>query len=133
MHELRRAPRGHGWQGHGHRGTARTMGCSVQVSQGVPTLAQDVVEDGRLAGAARQCVALRRRFAALLTPPDFASPRDLRWHGASPGVPSLYSSHVIVSELGANLFGTLPVTGNWVSPMRHNPSRSPATGCRKGA
>ena len=60
----------------------------VQVSQGVPTLAQDVLEDGRLAGAAQQCVALRRRFAALFAPPDFTSPRDLRWHGAQPGTPS---------------------------------------------
>ena len=55
------------------------------MSQGVPTLAQDVLEDGRLAAAAAQCVALRRKHVALLAPPDFATPRDLRWHGANPG------------------------------------------------
>lgn len=59
----------------------------VQVSQGVPTLAQDILEDPRLEAAAQRCGMLRRMHARLLAPPEFSTPRNLSWHGAGPGAP----------------------------------------------
>ena len=41
-----------------------------------------------------------RRYAALLQPPAFDSPRKVRWHGASPGAPSNWVHRVQVAACG---------------------------------
>jgi hypothetical protein len=70
-----------------HETLVKTLLLLVLVSQGVPTLPQDVLEDERLLRAAAALHQLRRLFAPLLVPREFASPRDLRWHGADAGEP----------------------------------------------
>ncbi len=68
-----------------HETLAKTLLLLALVSQGVPTFPQDVLEDERLARALTALHQVRHTFASQLTPPQFETPRDLRWHGATPG------------------------------------------------
>ncbi len=68
-----------------HETLAKTLLLLTLVSQGVPTFPQDVLEDERLARALTTLHEVRRTFARQLTPPQFETPRDLRWHGATAG------------------------------------------------
>lgn len=54
---------------------------------------QDIVDDERLLRAAAGLHRMRRLFAAQLTPAEFKSPRDIRWHGATPGAHTLLQFH----------------------------------------
>ncbi|CAL8460737.1 g268 [Coccomyxa elongata] len=69
-----------------HETLAKTLLLLALVSQGVPTFPQDVLEDERLARALTALHQVRRTFARQLTSPQFETPRNLRWHGATPGI-----------------------------------------------
>ncbi len=79
-----------------HETLAKTLLLLTLVSQGVPTFPQDVLEDERLSRALTELHKVRRTFAAQLIPPEFDTPRDLRWHGASAGAQLLPSWHLIL-------------------------------------
>lgn len=68
-----------------HETLAKTLLLLTLVSQGVPTFPQDVLEDERHARALTALHQIRQKFARQLIPPDFASPREIQWHGATPG------------------------------------------------
>lgn len=68
-----------------HETLAKTLLLLTLVSQGVPTFPQDVLEDERLMRALTALHQVRRAFAGQLLPPEFETPRELNWHGASAG------------------------------------------------
>lgn len=82
-----------------HETLAKTLLLLTLISQGVPTFPQDVLEDERLAGALTALHEVRRTFARQLTPPQFETPRDLRWHGATAGARLLLSQFPLVPSL----------------------------------
>ena len=76
----------------GHETLAKTVLLLLLASPGIPTLPQDVMEDGRHLSTLAQCLAFRKAYAAHLTPPSFDPERTMQWHGATPGVMFLQAS-----------------------------------------
>lgn len=68
-----------------HETLAKTLLLLLAASPGIPTLPQDVMEDVRHLAALTQCLALRKAYAAQLTPRSFEPARLVHWHGAPPG------------------------------------------------
>ena len=69
----------------GQETLAKTVLLLLLASPGIPTLPQDVMEDGRHLSTLAQCLAFRKAYAAHLTPPSFDPERAVQWHGATPG------------------------------------------------
>ena len=68
-----------------HETLAKTLLLLLMSAPGIPTLPQDVTEDGRHRDALAQCLAFRKAYAAQLLPSSFLPARKVHWHGATPG------------------------------------------------
>ena len=68
-----------------HETLAKTLLLLLMSAPGIPTLPQDVTEDGRHRDALAQCLAFRKAYAAQLLPSSFLPAREVHWHGATPG------------------------------------------------
>ena len=68
-----------------HETLAKTLLLLLMSAPGIPTLPQDVTEDGRHRDALTKCLAFRKAYAAQLLPSSFLPAREVHWHGATSG------------------------------------------------
>ena len=77
---------------------AKSLLLASLVAQGVPVVSHQDVADVEMARFVGVVARLRRKFASMLLPPRFDSPRDLSWHGASGAEPEWIGAAVVGEE-----------------------------------